>query len=977
MAKPVIGDVIVLLPGITGSVLQKDGRYVWAMTARTVADALFTLGRSVTDLELRDDRADDGVTAPLVMPDLHLIPGLWKIDGYSKASRYIEDHFDVTPGRNFHELPYDWRRDNRIAAGQLKEKTDRWLHDWRRDHPDAKLILIGHSMGGLVSRYFIECLDGWRDTRMLITFGTPYRGSLNAFNALVHGVKKSLGPIMLIDLSRLLRSFTSVYQLLPIYPCYDSGDGRMVRVSEAFIPNLDVEKARAGDAFHREIEAAVTAHLDDDEYLRNRYAIHPIVGTFQRTLQSARMSGHTVEFLDRYQGEDADGDGTVPRVSATPIEFPHEEGAMFAAERHASLQNNDPVLVQLAGILSARDTSRVRAGSSVGLELDDAFGPEEPISFRVRSEDPMAELTAVVKFADTDGLVALIRLGTGGDWRANEIPPLPPGAYRLTIAGESAVEPLSDVFVVVGGEPGGYGTRRGHITRGSHEGAQNGNVIIYGRTISGDGGTVAGPSELDQGLEQRYLNGRFPQVVRLGDVVSLVVRVGVQPAERLSAALAPVAIPPDGVEVVLNLVDHPGFVARSPERVPLTVFPGVDSAPAAFDLEASEAGVHALQLEAFLGGTHLGGLHIQATIEAAATTGEAVERSAPVGGRVRDSGEVSLLIHYEPRDAAYRYQLIDWSGDVPEEARSHQLLKTPSEAVEVLVKQLNQVARGGSPWDAKTTMAWLKNQGIALWNGFIPEALKSEFWKRRDRISKLTVISSGDPVPWELLYPFDGADHDAGFLVDQFPVARYRFGVRPPNRLRITSADIVLSGSLASAPAEVEAVTELLTARNVATQTLGTVPALLGRFEAANTGLIHFACHNAFEASAPNASRIIMEGQPFEPVFLEQHAGRFGEAAPLVFMNACRTDGQAPMYTTMEGWASSFLRAGAGAFVGSLWEVVDRSASTYAQEFYRAALSGDTLGESSRKARAAIREEPGDPTWLAYTLYGDAAATIV
>ena len=68
-------------------------------------------------------------------------------------------------------------------------------------------------------------------------------------------------------------------------------------------------------------------------------------------------------------------------------------------------------------------------------------------------------------------------------------------------------------------------------------------------------------------------------------------------------------------------------------------------------------------------------------------------------------------------------------------------------------------------------------------------------------------------------------------------------------------------------------------------------------------------------------------------------------------------------------------RSVAGAFIGSLWEVVDTSASTYAQEFYRAALVGHTLGESARQARDAIRDNPGDPTWLAYTLYGDPAAT--
>ena len=81
-------------------------------------------------------------------------------------------------------------------------------------------------------------------------------------------------------------------------------------------------------------------------------------------------------------------------------------------------------------------------------------------------------------------------------------------------------------------------------------------------------------------------------------------------------------------------------------------------------------------------------------------------------------------------------------------------------------------------------------------------------------------------------------------------------------------------------------------------------------------------------------------------------------------------------HTTVAGWAASFLRAGPGAFIGSLWEVVDTSGSTYAQEFYRAALAGRTLGEAARQGRDAIRDNPGDPTWLAYTLYGDPSAIV-
>ena len=239
----------------------------------------------------------------MMIPDLHLIPGLWKIDGYSKLSGYLQRQFAVTPGRNFFTFPYDWRRDNRVAARRLKEQTDRWLREWRRESPDAKLILVGHSMGGLVARYFLECLEGWRDTRRLVTFGTPYRGSLNALNFLVHGMQKRLGPIPVLDLSRLLRSFPSIYQLLPIYPCLDPGDGQLIRVSEAAgLPHVDPERARAADAFHREIERAVTAHLDDEEYRRGRYTIHPIVGTFQATLLSARRSGDDVEVLGTFPG---------------------------------------------------------------------------------------------------------------------------------------------------------------------------------------------------------------------------------------------------------------------------------------------------------------------------------------------------------------------------------------------------------------------------------------------------------------------------------------------------------------------------------------------------------------------------------------------------------------------------------------------------------------------------------------------------
>ena len=134
MSRP-MKDVVVLLPGITGCVLQKDGKDMWAFSKGAAFRAIVSLGGSIKDLELHGDDPEvddlgDGITASKVMPDIHLIPGLWKIDGYGKIADTIRGTLDVRPGENFFEFAYDWRRDNRVAARALARKSHDWLDAW-------------------------------------------------------------------------------------------------------------------------------------------------------------------------------------------------------------------------------------------------------------------------------------------------------------------------------------------------------------------------------------------------------------------------------------------------------------------------------------------------------------------------------------------------------------------------------------------------------------------------------------------------------------------------------------------------------------------------------------------------------------------------------------------------------------------------------------------------------------------------------
>jgi pimeloyl-ACP methyl ester carboxylesterase len=464
-------DILVVLPGITGSVLQQDGRDVWAISAGAVWAALSSLGRSFDRLVIDEDDPDlddlgDGVTAPRLVEDVHLVPGLVKIDGYTRLLRMLRHEFELVEGRpgdgeagNLHPFPYDWRRDNRVASRRLKALVDAALPRWRdrTGNPDAKVILIAHSMGGLVARHYLEVLGGWPDCRALITFGTPFRGSANALGFLANGYRKAL-----LDLSPLLRSFTSVHQLLPIYPMVGV-DGGWQRVAETPLPNVDPAKASAALQFHREIEAGVQARRDAGGH----YVLLPFLGTRQPTLQSARLVGDRLEVVralpDGIAAEFADGDGTVPRVSAIPIEMSEVYRETFLAERHSSLQNHGSVLtdlrerlrqMQAPGLAAVRGPepapARARA-AAIALDLEDVYAVDEPVRIGAtviggdRSTPLALELTAIGSAVPG----RTVELGDADDVRLEG---LAPATYRVVAralrAGPRDPDPVHDVLTV-------------------------------------------------------------------------------------------------------------------------------------------------------------------------------------------------------------------------------------------------------------------------------------------------------------------------------------------------------------------------------------------------------------------------------------------------------------------------------------------------------------------------------------------------
>lgn len=452
-----IPDVVVLVPGITGSVLERDGREVWGTSIDTLLRGLFSGGGMFDTLRLSGDDPDvddlgDGVRATRLVNDVHLFPGVCAIDGYTRIARRLRQRLGLSPGTNYFEFPYDWRRDNRVAARALQRASREWLRRRRETHPEAKLVLLAHSMGGLVSRYFLEVLGGRTDTRTLITFGTPYRGSMSALDSLINGVKKA----GVLDLTELTRSFTSIYQLLPIYPCISTGDQAPVHLIDAMdalrLSQDQRTRLLAANAFHRQIERAVDEH---QKAASAPYVLHPIVGIDQPTGQTAIVRDGTIEILRSRNTVNESGDGTVPRLSATPIET-GEVRAMYPVARHGSLQNTSAVLDQVCGILTPpRDLDQARGETvddevTLSLDIDQVFGRDESIRFAVKPSSENVALEAVIAPASGTAPSHTVQLGSSIDeWIGGEAPPLAPGIYRVTVRGAtSEVRPLTEVFTV-------------------------------------------------------------------------------------------------------------------------------------------------------------------------------------------------------------------------------------------------------------------------------------------------------------------------------------------------------------------------------------------------------------------------------------------------------------------------------------------------------------------------------------------------
>jgi pimeloyl-ACP methyl ester carboxylesterase len=454
--KPPSTDLVVVLPGITGSTLvDAEGRLVWGLSAGSLMRTLFSRGESLRRLRLPDgigdNPADDGIRPDKLMPD-HGLPGIWTpIKSYDPLIERLQrlgyrpsldPDNPVAPPGNLLEVPYDWRLSNRHNGRRLAELVTPALERWRAqggEYADAQVVLVCHSMGGLVARWYLERGGGAELTRKLVTFGTPWRGAAKTVEQLVNGVHKGLGPLS-VDLTEMARSLPGLHQLLPEYACLTDGT-ELRKTTETTLPDLDSGMVADAMRFHTELQQAEAARPGSLE------STHMIVGARQPTWTTITLADGRAVPLNTIGKGNEYGDATVPLPGAVGHGLTQDDNRIRRiVDQHGNLHRNPAALDELEEILTATPIRwRPPAPVSVRVTAPDLTLAGQPLTVAVDLDDNARHALAITLTDDNGHELDRLQPRVRNSHAQASFEDLPPGAYTVTVTGNAPASPVTPV----------------------------------------------------------------------------------------------------------------------------------------------------------------------------------------------------------------------------------------------------------------------------------------------------------------------------------------------------------------------------------------------------------------------------------------------------------------------------------------------------------------------------------------------------
>jgi pimeloyl-ACP methyl ester carboxylesterase len=331
---------IILIPGIMGTsiIRNTDSKELWPsiLTSNIIALALDSNGNDIPNQAASPGRVIRSfLTRRVYSPTF---------DFFIRKG-YVE-------GRDLFEFPYDWRKDLRIASQNLEDT----INQAKEKSSSEKVILVAHSMGGLVARHYLINQSNTRNIEKIFILGTPHIGAPKSYASIRYGRE---GPIPWwmptrptpSELMLTIGNMLGLYMLLPTkeYETISKGgfliynDNRL-NLHQTYYENggVNIKMIESAMKFHDDLEMAWDKNPFVETYVMiGKLAVNSTIGTIIVNVNGTKVS---------IKYGMVEGDKTVPLISAKSIKVPSTNVFEFNTE-HQDLAPDINVLSRILSLI--------------------------------------------------------------------------------------------------------------------------------------------------------------------------------------------------------------------------------------------------------------------------------------------------------------------------------------------------------------------------------------------------------------------------------------------------------------------------------------------------------------------------------------------------------------------------------------------------------------------------------------------------